>query len=74
VLRRDDLPCQFHHAIKAATFAIDGGVLIITFKNGQRYTYNNVPVRVVIEFVSAPSQGRGHSLGIRISIKFVPTS
>jgi KTSC domain len=42
---------------KDATYEVEGGVLTVTFRNGRTYTYNNVPLGVVIGFVGAGSQG-----------------
>jgi hypothetical protein len=44
-------------AIASASYVVDGGVLTVTFHNGETYTYNDVPTNVVLGFVSAGSQG-----------------
>jgi hypothetical protein len=44
-------------AIASATYAVDGGVLTVTFRNGRTRTYNDVPMPVVIGFVIAGSKG-----------------
>jgi hypothetical protein len=41
-----------------ATYAVDGGAFTITFSNGRTYSYDGVPVAVVIGFVSARSQAQ----------------
>jgi hypothetical protein len=52
-------------AINEATYTPEGGVLTITFQNGQVYTYEGVPPDVVVGFASAASQGAYYDARIK---------
>jgi hypothetical protein len=44
--------------------------LIVTWKNGRRYEYTNVPKNLYEEFLSAPSQGKFFNENIRNNYEF----
>jgi len=42
--------------VKEATW--EGGILLVTFKGGERYEYYDVPSSILQEWLAAPSAGK----------------